>query len=198
MAAISANEKPQKNFRSTTSASAGIDARPARRARRRCASAPSLVDGASATVGVERRDLELRRRASARWRLRTWSMISAAHHPRRVGHEARRGRGTRALALRHVEVGLVQQRRRAHADRGGALPRQFARGQTTELRIEHVEEGVGRGAASPSAADTIRTETSAVDAGLRASFWVPWSLRRDEGTLSLNTIVFKASGPRDG
>ena len=69
MAAISMKEKPQKNFRSTSSASADR-APPARRARRRAAPArPSSAAGDRAIV-LERRDRRGRRRASARrgWR----------------------------------------------------------------------------------------------------------------------------------
>ena len=109
MAAISANEKPQKNLRSTTWASTGSIARQLVHAPRRCAPAPSASAAGSAVVPSSDVISNCPPRLRA-WRLRTWSMISVAHDARGVGHEARAVGESGALAPRHVEVGLVQQR----------------------------------------------------------------------------------------
>ena len=115
IAAISTNEKPQKNFRSTTSASRG-------------STAPSSSSAARA--------LELRRRRGRRRRRRfeggdlegAAALLGPpaagvidderAHHPRRVAHEPRPVRERRAVAPGHVQIRLVQQ--------GGRAERQLA------------------------------------------------------------------------
>ena len=108
IAAISAKEKPQKNFRSTTSASAGSAAA--------SSSSAALIrtsSFSSASVGdlvAERRDLEV---AAALLRLAAARVVDdeAAHDLRGVAHEAAAVGEDRRLAPGDVQVGLVEQGR---------------------------------------------------------------------------------------
>ena len=140
MAPISANEKPQKNFRSTTSASVRLDL-------------GQLVEGvadvlqlvrAGDALGdrrVERRDLEL---PAALVRAAAAHVVDdqAAHRPRRVGHEARAiGKGD-ALAVPTCSVGLVHERR--GAERQPPRAGEFAPGHPVQLAVKGRKERFGR------------------------------------------------------
>ena len=115
-AAISAKEKPQKNFRSTTWARSGSKVASSSRASLTRTSSLSSAAG-SATSSSSEVISNCPPRLWA-WRLRDVVDDQAAHHPRRVGHEPAAVRERRALALGHVEIGLVQQRGRAEGQVG--------------------------------------------------------------------------------
>ena len=133
IAAISTNEKPQKNFRSTTSARRGSTAPNSSRA---VLSASSSATGARGDVdaGLERGDLE---EAAALLGPPPARVIDdeRAHHPRRVAHEPRPIRERRAGAPGHVEIRLVQQGGRAERQLA-ALPGQLPAGELVQLAIE--------------------------------------------------------------
>ncbi len=115
MLAISAKEKPQKNFRSTSSASGGVDAASSSSASPSCwsclASAGRRMFSSSISV---KRDL-----AAALLRAFPVDVVDdqPAHRPRCVFHEAMAIREHRAVPAVEAQVGFVQQRRGAHRQR---------------------------------------------------------------------------------
>ena len=142
IAAISRNEKPQKNFRSTIRASRSSTVG---QLVERVADARQLVGvGGDVDVGAERGDLEL---AAALLRLAAARVVDddAAHHAGRIAHEPVAVGKRRALAAGNVQIGVVQQRRRAERD-AGAAARELAPRHAMQLVVQRREHRVGSGA----------------------------------------------------
>ena len=141
IAAISANEKPQKNFSSTISASVGSTSA--------SSSSASLIaisdcgDGDLAgAVAVERRQVK---EPAALLRALPAHVVDdqAAHDPGRIAHEAAVIHEHRAFGAGNLQVRLMEQRRHAEpAKRAAAV--QLAAGEPMELRVERREQRVGR------------------------------------------------------
>ena len=141
IAAISTNEKPQKNFSSMISASAGSISASSSSASLMPISAcgPARLTG---VVGVERRDME---QPASLLRSPATHVVDdqAAHDPRRIAHEPRVIDEDRAVLAGDRQVGLVQQRRHAEpAERAAAV--QFPACQPMQLRVQRHEQRVGR------------------------------------------------------
>ena len=139
-AAISANEKPQKNFRSTSSARAALVVASSSSAspialRVRASTARST------TVVSMRRDLE---GSAALLRAPSIGVIDdqPAHDARRISHEACAVGKGRSRPRRHGEICLMQERRDAEAH-GGAPPGQFPPGQSVQFGVECLEQRRG-------------------------------------------------------
>ena len=141
--AISLNEKPQKNFRSTHSASRASSLR------QRLERLVQLLDLDRLPIflqrvrqlGRQRGDLEV---AAALLRMAAAQVVDdqPAHGARRVRHELPAIAERQRLAMGDVEEGFVQQRRRAQRD--GGSPPQLALRHPMQLLVQHCEQAIAR------------------------------------------------------
>ena len=139
IAAISTNEKPQKNFRSTMRASRASVASSSSSASLRRVSSTGVGHRLD-DVGGDRGDLEL---PATLLRLAAPRVVDdePPHDPGRVSHEAVAVGKCRALTIGNVEIRLVQKRSRAKRDTRAA-PRELASGHTVQLVVQRGEQRI--------------------------------------------------------